>query len=208
MSDLTPKQVRFVEEYLIDLNATQAAIRAGYSAKTAKSQGQRLLTNVDVGAALAEAQQKRSLVTGITAERVLTELAKIGFSDIRNVVRWRSNVSAMVEDEETGEQRLAITNEVALINSDDLTDEAASCISEISQTEKGGLKIKLHDKRAALVDMGKHLGLFDGDGKVPPAVNVTINNIDVQITQVRTDLTEIFGDALPRASSDDTPRVN
>jgi hypothetical protein len=53
------KQERFVEEFLIDLNATQAAIRAGYSEKTAKSQGQRLLTNVDIAAAFARAQGRK-----------------------------------------------------------------------------------------------------------------------------------------------------
>ena len=51
---LTPKQERFVEEYLIDLNATQAAIRAGYSAKTAEAQGSRLLSNVNVSALVAD----------------------------------------------------------------------------------------------------------------------------------------------------------
>lgn len=72
---LTPKQQRFVEEYLIDLNATQAAIRAGYSAKTAKQQGGRLLTNVDVSEAVAAAQTERSEKTGVTVDWVLTEAA-------------------------------------------------------------------------------------------------------------------------------------
>ena len=60
MSGITPKQQRFVTEYLIDLNATQAAIRAGYSRKTAQQQGSRLLTNVVVKRAIA-AQQDRQL---------------------------------------------------------------------------------------------------------------------------------------------------
>jgi len=68
---LTPKQRLFVAEYLVDLNATQAAIRAGYSKKTAKSQGQRLLTNVDVAAAIQKAFEDRIERTEIDADYVL-----------------------------------------------------------------------------------------------------------------------------------------
>jgi phage terminase small subunit len=71
---LTPKQECFVEEYLIDLNATQAAIRAGYSKKTARSQGQRMLTNVDIVAAVAGAQGDRAERTNITQDYVLESI--------------------------------------------------------------------------------------------------------------------------------------
>ena len=68
---MTPKQQRFVEEYLVDLNATQAAIRAGYSEKTARSQGQRLLTNVDIAMAIEAGQTERSERTEVTQDYVL-----------------------------------------------------------------------------------------------------------------------------------------
>ena len=68
---LTPKQQRFVEEYLVDLNATQAAIRAGYSAKTARAQGQRMLTKVDIEEAIQAAQQERSVRVQCTQDSVL-----------------------------------------------------------------------------------------------------------------------------------------
>src|SRR4051812_24136150 len=84
---LTPKQQRFAEEYLLDLNATQAAIRAGYSAKTAEVQGSRLLSYAKVSAAIAEAQDARSARTGITADRVLSELAKIGFANMADYMK-------------------------------------------------------------------------------------------------------------------------
>lgn len=71
---LTPKQQRFVAEYLIDLNATQAAIRAGYSVRTAKQQGSRLLTNVDIASAVAGKQAKVGDRLEITAEKVLRDL--------------------------------------------------------------------------------------------------------------------------------------
>lgn len=74
---LTPKQERFVEEYLIDLNATQAAIRAGYSAKTAMEQGYQLLQNSSVSTALSEAKMARAEKMGIDAAYVLRQAVKL-----------------------------------------------------------------------------------------------------------------------------------
>ncbi len=74
--NLTPKQARFIEEYLLDLNATQAAIRAGYSKKTANEQGARLLAKVSVRKAVAEARQARSERTEITQDEVIQGLKK------------------------------------------------------------------------------------------------------------------------------------
>lgn len=71
---LTAKQARFKDEYLIDNNATQAAIRAGYSKKTAKSQGQRLLTNVDIKAAIKAGQKDIAKRNGLTIDDILDEL--------------------------------------------------------------------------------------------------------------------------------------
>lgn len=85
--ELTPKQARFVAEYLIDLNATQAAVRAGYSARTAASQGARLLKHGAVARAVHTAQQARAVRTEITQDRVLQELARIAFFDIRRLYR-------------------------------------------------------------------------------------------------------------------------
>lgn len=153
---LTAKKRRFADEYLIDLNATQAAIRAGYSAKTAASQGERLLRDVDVQKLLTERMKDREKRTEITQDKVLAELAKIGFADIRRALDWGPEV--MVVDEETGQT--AVSNGVALVASDKIDDDTAAAISEISQTANG-IKVKLHDKRAALVDIGRHLGIFN-----------------------------------------------
>ena len=76
MANLTPKQQRFVEEYLIDLNATQAAIRAGYSEKTAKSIGQENLTKPDIAKAIQEAQESLSNKTQLTVDMVVQGLLK------------------------------------------------------------------------------------------------------------------------------------
>lgn len=77
MAKLTEKQKRFCDEYLIDLNATQAAIRAGYSARTANEQGARLLANVSVQEYIARKMAERSRRTGVNQDRVVLELAKI-----------------------------------------------------------------------------------------------------------------------------------
>ena len=86
MAKLTDKQRRFVEEYLIDLNATQAAIRAGYSVKTAKEIAAQNLTKLNISNEISKAMAERSRRTGVTADRVIEELAKIGFVNISNVV--------------------------------------------------------------------------------------------------------------------------
>ena len=75
--ELTPKQKRFVSEYLIDLNATQAAIRAGYSQKTANEQGARLLANASVQAAITEAIEQREKRTQITQDYVLNGIKQL-----------------------------------------------------------------------------------------------------------------------------------
>jgi phage terminase small subunit len=157
---LTRKQLRFVEAYLLEPNGTQAAISAGYSPNSAAVEASRLLTNPKVAAELAERRRVLEIKAGITPERVLSELAKLGFSDIRQVVQWRANVTQLDEDDETGEPRLSVTNQVTISDSADLTDEAAAAILEVSQTKDGALKVKMHDKLGALVKIGQHLGMF------------------------------------------------
>ena len=74
---LTPKQERFVEEYLVDLNATKAAERAGYSARTANEQGARLLANVSVQEAIQAAKAKRAKKIAVSAEDVLRGVIEV-----------------------------------------------------------------------------------------------------------------------------------
>ena len=84
-ADLGPRQARFVEEYLVDLNAKQAAIRAGYSPKTAEVQGSRLLSHAKVQRAVTARMAERSKRTEVAADRALLEIARIGFSDLRRL---------------------------------------------------------------------------------------------------------------------------
>lgn len=92
MAKLTPKQERFVDEYLVDLNATQAAIRAGYSEKTAGSMAAKLVAKSCILDAIADAKDARAKHTEITAERVLNELAKIAFAecDVRDADKLKA----------------------------------------------------------------------------------------------------------------------
>jgi phage terminase small subunit len=79
MKTLTLKQQRFCEEYLIDLNATQAAIRAGYSERTARSQGQRLLTYVDIAAVIEKGRVELSERTGFSAQQTVNAIGRIAY---------------------------------------------------------------------------------------------------------------------------------
>lgn len=138
---MTPKQNRFVQEYLIDLNATQAAIRAGYSAKTADKIGTQLLGKTSVAEAITIEQEARATRTGITADRVLQEYAILGFSDLADFIEWKGQTATLKD-------------------SASLDKLKRRAISEITQTESG-LKIKLHDKKGALDSVARHLGMFN-----------------------------------------------
>ncbi|HYX83237.1 MAG TPA: terminase small subunit [Gemmatimonadales bacterium] len=96
-SSLTPKQQRFVAEYLVDLNATQAAIRAGYSPASAEVLGSRLLRNAQIAAAIAKAQGKQLAKLELTAERVKEELARLAFLDPRQCFDEAGNLKPIQE---------------------------------------------------------------------------------------------------------------
>ena len=156
MSALSIKQKTFCDEYLVDLNGKQAAIRAGYSAKTAEFQASRLLRDAKVQEYVSARMNARAQRTEITQDMVIAELAKLGFSDIRKAVKWGSELNFPQDGEE---DPVTVVNSIALIDSDKLDEATAAAISEVSQTQQG-LKIKFHDKRAALVDIGRHIGMF------------------------------------------------
>ncbi|UJX41706.1 terminase small subunit [Desulfovibrio sp. JY] len=144
---LNKKQQRFVEEYIVDLNATQAAIRAGYSQKTAYRIGHDLLQKTSVSDAIETAMAERSERTKITADAVLQELARLAFSDIRKVTVFGGKGVTIKESAE-------------------IDDATAAAISEVSETTTqfgGSRKVKMHDKVKALELAGRHLGLFEKD---------------------------------------------
>lgn len=152
MSKLTAKQARFVDEYLIDLNATQAAIRAGYSKKTAGQIGDENLKKPQIKKAIEERQQKRSERTEITQDRVLQELAKIGFSNMLDYVNTTADGDLVTDFSTLTRDQAAAISEVTVEEYVEGKGDAARDVKRV--------KFKLGDKRAALVDMGRHLGMF------------------------------------------------
>jgi len=140
---LTAKQKKFIEEYLIDLNATQAAIRAGYSPNTAQEQSSRLLSNVMVKNEIDKAMAERSRRTGISQDRVLRELAKIAFVNPNDVINFSDATVKM-----TSEENLAA---IASVKVKKIPGEYGDA------TER---EVKLYDKLRALDLLGRHLGMF------------------------------------------------
>ena len=155
---MTDKQARFCEEYMIDLNATQAAIRAGYSPKTAQEQSARLLSNVMVQNRLAQLQAEQSRRTGVSADRVVRELAKIAFA----------NASALIDPETASVKLDASRDDLAAIQS-----------IKVKSFGEDGLEheVKLADKLRALDLLGKHLGMYKDASEKE---NAAAQNNDIQ----------------------------
>lgn len=142
IAKLTPKQERFCEEYLVDLNVTQAAIRAGYSKKTAYRIGAELLQKTHVSNRISELRSQQSKRTEITADRVIAELAAIAFAD-------RTELAKV---DKSGNVKFAPT--------DSLPDDVKKIISGIKEG-KFGTEVSSYDKVKALELLGKHLGLWE-----------------------------------------------
>lgn len=155
---MTDKQARFCEEYMIDLNATQAAIRAGYSPKTAQEQSARLLSNVMVQNRLAQLQAEQSRRTGVSADRVVRELAKIAFANASDLI-----------DLETASVKLDASRD----------DLAAIQSIKVKSFGEDGLEheVKLADKLRALDLLGKHLGMYKDASEKE---NAAAQNNDIQ----------------------------
>jgi len=145
MRALTPRQQRFVDEYLIDLDAAHAAMRAHYAYGSAST----LLRRPHVAAAVKRAMAKRAQRTRVSADQVLREYARIAFTDIRRFTDWGPEG---VRVRPPGE----------------LSDDDAAAVAEISVAKgAAGSKVKLHDKERALFALAKHLGLFEKYSRPP-----------------------------------------
>lgn len=155
---MTKKQKRFVDEYLIDLNATQAAIRAGYSPDTAKQMGSENLSKPDLRAAIDRAIAERSRRTGINQDRVIRELAKVAFLNPVDVIDMDE---ATIRGEANRDDTACIASvKVKTIPTDDGT---------ITERE-----VKTYDKLKALELLGKHLGMFTDKVKLEGGLPVVL----------------------------------
>lgn len=169
--DLTPKQEAFCLAYIETGSPSEAYRQAydagGMKATTIKVKASELLNHERVAARVKALQATREARMHerfeVTKERILAEYAKIGFADIRKAVRWHGSL-VQEEDNPDGGDILVIkniySNAVGLVSSDELDDDTAMAIAEVSQSPTGGLKVKMHSKLGALDAMAKHLGMF------------------------------------------------
>lgn len=145
---LTDKQEMFCKEYMVDFNGTQAAIKAGYSEKTARQIGSDNLSKVDIQERLAELKQKRSDKVEITAERVIKEIATLAFSNIPDYFKQIGEGSVYT---------------LTMKQFEDMPGDASRAISSIEQNvDKDGnviYKVRLWDKSKNLEMLCKHLGI-------------------------------------------------
>jgi len=158
LTPLTAKQRVFVDAYLVDLNATTAAIAAGYPAKNARIIGSQNLSKLNIKAAIDAAMRERAAKLGVSGDKVIQQLGHLAFADIRKAVSWKDGV-------------------VSLTDSDKLDVATAAAIHSVTQGKDGEIKIRFHAKESALVNLGKHLGLFR-DGENDRNAPITVNIID------------------------------
>lgn len=157
---LTPKQAKFVEEYLIDLNATQAAIRAGYKPHKARQMGSENLSKPDIAKAIQEQMEARSKRTEISQDRVLQEYAKLAFLDPR---KFYDEAGRLIPIRQLPEDVAA-----AIAGMDVFSEKIGEKdgVPEYAEVRK----IKIADKKGALDSVARHLGMFNDklslDGKL------------------------------------------
>ncbi len=190
---LSAKQQAFVDEYLVDFNATQAAIRAGYSKKAAQVQGSRLLSNAMVQRAIEARQTKRAARLDISVDRIEQELARIAFSDMRRYAQWGPTKTALESTKEAEAKAMVgdngelifgpPPNGVMLLSSEALTDDEAAAVSQVTEECKPGATIKygikLYDKVKALELLGKRHGMWEEN------INLKTNFSWVDVVQRR-----------------------
>ena len=166
---ITDRMKKFVDEYLVDFNATQAAIRAGYSPDTANEQGSQLLARPDIRELVAEGQKEVMERTQTFQDNAVDELKIVGFSDLADFLTVKDG--GIVEQKPFNE----------------LTKEQTKCIKKIKQTVRSShsadgtilhqtavIEIELHDKLKALELLGRHLGMFNDSLRLEGALPLTV----------------------------------
>lgn len=145
---LTYLESRFVEEYLIDpTNAAKAAVRAGYSPKTASNIAYNVLKRPKIQLQIEKAREARAERVGITQDRVLVELAKIAFASLGDMITFDEEGNSSIDFRKlTPDQKAAVASiDIKSFN---------------GKTKAQNIKVSLADKQLALVNIGKHLGMF------------------------------------------------
>lgn len=151
------KQALFVQEYLIDLNATQAAIRAGYSKRSAAAQGHALLKKPEIQEALKNAIESRASRTAVTQDRVLQEIGRLAFFDPRRLLDANGDIKPPSEwDDDTAAAVASMEIDVSARRGEDDDDDGGG---DPTVTKK----VRVFDKNTALTNAMRHLGMFAKD---------------------------------------------
>lgn len=166
---LTPKQQVFVQEFLVDLNASAAYRRAGYSAKNANVDGPRLLANPLIAEAVQAAFAERAERVGVSQDDVVRGLMAMAFFDIRKVAEW--GVQPDPEDEQRQQAFFRLRD------SKELADEVAMALQEVRVGADGQLVVKSESRVKALELLGRHLGMFKKDVDVSVSVGITVGRL-------------------------------
>lgn len=161
----TPKQQRFIEEYPVDLNASAAAVRAGYSKKTAGQAGHRLLKKVEIQRAIQNRVGKFTARADVTVERILSELSKIGFANLGDYFRITKEGEPFIDLSGITEDQSAALQEIMV---EDFKDGRGDDTRDVRR-----VKIKMLDKSTALDKLGKYLGMFVDRVKIEGGLEIT-----------------------------------
>lgn len=163
---LTDKQKAFCDYYLVDFNATHAAIKAGYSKKTAKSQGQRMLTFVVIQNYLSEIKKKRAEKYEVTVAKTIQEIGRIAFQDAR---KFYNEDGSLIPIHLLDDDAAAV---IAGMDVEELYDYSRGERTQIGIVKK----IKRYDKTKALEMLGRHFGVFEKDNEqLKNEVAITLN---------------------------------
>lgn len=148
---MTPKEQKFCDEYLIDLNASAAAVRAGYSERASKEIASRLLTKANIKERIAELMLEQQERTKVTADMVIKELAALGFWSINDFIDTDNTIRDIsMLDKELTKPIIGLKVKETTFGEDGLSKTT---------------ELKFADKKGALVDLGRHLGIFEKDNE-------------------------------------------
>jgi len=194
---LRGKQQRFVDEYLVDRNATQAAIRAGYSQKTATVIGAENLTKPNIQEAIKLGEAEIAERTKITQDRVMKELEKIGFSNMLDYITITNGGDPVTDFSALTRDQAAAISEITV---EEYTEGRGEDARNVKRT-----KFKLSDKRSALVDMGRHLGMFKDKVEITGANGGPIQQHHTNTPLSLDDLSKLTPEELSRLAINGKP---
>ena len=176
MSKLTPRRAEFVRQYIKSLNAAGAARAAGYAPSSANTEGSRLLANADVQQAISEARAQLAEREQVTPERIVSELASIAFSDLGDYFRLDGKNASI----DFSNHPIGATKALESITVDEYVEGRGDNAQNVRR-----IRVRLHDKRAALVDLAKTLGRCSDGVNVQVNVNESDQLQECDVEQLR-----------------------